>query len=335
MTIGETVVLVASPLEPMHVERMRSVDPGVVVVHRPDLVGTPRYIADHDIVIRRTPQQQAEWDSLLREADVLFDFDKATPVGLEQRAPRLRWIQATSSGVGAYIEKAGMVDSRIIVTNAAGIHAVPLAEFVLMTTLMLTRGMLHAQENQRLHRWERFTTPELTGRVMLVVGVGRVGTEVARRARSFGLRVIGVKRDIRTARASEHQVDELIGAERLAEALPRADVVVLALPLTVHTRHLIGDSELRRRFVTERQILASLNHENIVRLLDGGTTATALPLCEALARTPGVSVELAATDADGPGDRKIARRGGLCGQSRPERRGAAEEQHRHARDPAS
>lgn len=245
MNVDEIVVLIASPLEPTHVERMRAVDSRITVVHRPDLVGAPRYLADHDIVIRRTPQQQAEWDSLLREAEILFDFDKATPVSLERRAPRLRWIQATSSGVGAYIEKAGLVDSKIIVTNAAGIHAVPLAEFVLMTTLMLTRGMLHAQENQRLHRWERFTTPELTGRVMLIVGVGRVGTEVARRARSFGMRVIGVKRDTQTANASEHEVDELIGTESLAEALPRADIVVLALPLTVHTRHLIGERELR------------------------------------------------------------------------------------------
>lgn len=238
-------VLIATPLEPTHVEQMRAVDSRVTVVHRPDLVGAPRHLADHDIVIHRTKQQQSEWDSLLREADILFDFDKATPVSLEQRAPRLRWIQATSSGVGAYIEKAGLVDSKIIVTNAAGIHAVPLAEFVLMTTLMLTRGMLHAQENQRLHRWERFTTPELTGRVMLIVGLGRVGSEVARRARLFGMRVIGMKRDALVANASDHHVDELIGSEGFFDALPRADVVVLALPSTIDTRHLIGERELR------------------------------------------------------------------------------------------
>ncbi len=99
--------LVASPLELEHVEQIRCVDGRLRVTFRPDLIGQPRHAADHQGDLRRTREQAAEWDELLSDAEVLFDFDRIAPDLIARRAPRLRWIQSSSSGVRQLILRGG------------------------------------------------------------------------------------------------------------------------------------------------------------------------------------------------------------------------------------
>src|SRR6185436_6376992 len=113
-------VLIASALEPPLVERIRAVDPRLDVVYRADLVGQPRYPADHTAPVTRTPAQAAEWAALVAEAEVMFDVDRASLGDLDHQAPRLRWVQLSSSGVGHLVERMGLGDRPIVVTNAAG-----------------------------------------------------------------------------------------------------------------------------------------------------------------------------------------------------------------------
>src|SRR3954464_4165138 len=107
-------VLIASPLELELVERIAGLDARLDVVYRPDLLGTPRYAGDHTPPAHRTPEQEAEWSALLASAEVLFDLDRSNVrAGLLERAPRLKWVQASSSGVGEWVKRLGLVEEPV------------------------------------------------------------------------------------------------------------------------------------------------------------------------------------------------------------------------------
>src|ERR1700738_2471908 len=116
-------VLIASPLEPELVERLPALAPRLSVTYRADLVGEPRYPADHHPPVCRTAAQEAEWAALLADAEVLFEVDGPSMPDFSRRVPRLRWIQASSSGIGEWVRRLDIVDAPIRVTNAAGLHA--------------------------------------------------------------------------------------------------------------------------------------------------------------------------------------------------------------------
>ncbi|HSH81243.1 MAG TPA: hypothetical protein VLA19_22145 [Herpetosiphonaceae bacterium] len=95
-------VLIGSPLEAEYAGMIRQVDPRVELLYRPDLLGRPRYHADHYALPDRSPEQEAEWRGLLARAEVMFDFDPTHMEDLLQLAPRLRWVQSTSSGMAGH-----------------------------------------------------------------------------------------------------------------------------------------------------------------------------------------------------------------------------------------
>ena len=101
---GSLTLLIASYLEPEHVARIRDVDARLCVVYHPELLAPPRYAADHGGPLDRSPAEEARWRSLLRKADILFDFDRANKAELPQLAPKLRWVQATSAGIGQFVK---------------------------------------------------------------------------------------------------------------------------------------------------------------------------------------------------------------------------------------
>ena len=231
-------VLIASYLEPEHVERIRQVDDRLNVVYRPDLLGIPRYAADHTAPPRDlTPEQEAEWRALLAEADILFDFDYPHRDQLPELAPNVRWIQATSAGIGQFVKRM-KYDKRMpqtIFTTASGVHARPLAEFVIMTLLMHNKGFLRIVEDKRSHHWERYAGTDLEGRTMGLVGLGRIGSMVASLARAMGMRVIGTDLFPNT-----QAVEQFYKLEDLHQMLPQCDVLVLTVPHTPQTEKMIG-----------------------------------------------------------------------------------------------
>jgi glyoxylate/hydroxypyruvate reductase A len=236
-------VLIASTLESKHVQRIRQEVPGVEVLYEPTLLAPPRFEADHsgDPAFRRTAEQEQEYRALLAQADVLFDFDRHLSAQLPQLAPKLKWIQATSSGIGPFVRQTGLDTSGIIITNAAGIHAVPLAEHALLAMIYFTKDVTRLQREQGKRRWERYCGKELRGMTVGVVGLGAVGSEVARLARAVGLKVLGVKRDISVTNPS---VDELFSQADLDTVLPRCDFLVLILPHTKQTENMLDARRL-------------------------------------------------------------------------------------------
>src|SRR5205823_6149083 len=107
-------------LEPELVERIRQTLPGLTLLYDADLLYQPRYVADHigPSEWRRTPEQEERFLSWLAEADIMWDFDRRLTPRLTELAPRLKWIQATSSGIGVTVKESGLDRSSITITNA-------------------------------------------------------------------------------------------------------------------------------------------------------------------------------------------------------------------------
>jgi len=244
--VTRKTVLIASWLEPEHVERIRNADLPVTVLHEPDLLAPPRYIADHTNTASRTPEDEARWRALLAQADILFDFDRSSGPDLATRAPKVRWVQATSAGIGEYVRRMGYAQSMpdTVFTTASGVHARPLAEFCIMVMLAFHKKLLMSQQHQREHRWERFAAGELDGQTLVIVGMGRIGTEIARLAQAFGMRVVGVKRSTAGADLPALHLDALYGPDELHAALPQAENLVLITPHTAETTGMISAREL-------------------------------------------------------------------------------------------
>ncbi|MCX7323533.1 MAG: D-2-hydroxyacid dehydrogenase [Hyphomicrobiales bacterium] len=239
------VIFITSPLEASHVARIRSVaGADVDVTHEPDLLPQTRYVADHKGVpgFKRTADQELRWRSHLQRATILWDFPAGSPEqgGGLSLAPNVSWVQTTSSGVGQQVKDFGLVDSDVLVTTARGVHAKPLAEFAMMALLNHTKRLSHLMEEQRAHRWERYCGEGLSGKTLLVVGSGKVGSEVGRLAGAFGMRVEAIVRRPGPDRSAELNADAVFGLDRLDEAVGRADAIVLAAPHTPLTDGLFG-----------------------------------------------------------------------------------------------
>ena len=158
-----------------------------------------------------------------------------------EKFPNLRYIQLTSAGFDRvdldYVKVHG-----IEIHNARGVYSIPMAEFAICGVLQLYKQSAFFRENQRQHLWEKHRgLLELSGKTVLIVGCGSVGNECAKRFAAFDCRVIGV--DLYPREDSLYQ--EILPLEQLDKALKSADIVVLTLPLTEQTRHLINESRFR------------------------------------------------------------------------------------------
>jgi len=241
---GKLTIAIASPLEEEHVRRIRAFDPSrFEVIHEPDLLATPRYVADHNGAPRTmTDEETARWHAILRRADILFDFDRLDAAGMPRNAPKLKWVQATSAGIGEYLRKTGLDKSDIVFTTASGVHARPLAEFTMLGLLYFFRDVPYLNVRKAERHWERYTVQGLDGARVLVVGLGSLGQAVARDCAAFGVEVWGTRR--RAGFEAPQGVSRLIEQSRIREALPHVDALVLACPLTEETRLLIDRPEI-------------------------------------------------------------------------------------------
>ena len=167
------------------------------------------------------------------------------------RAPRLRWLSSVAAGLDEIVTPA-LLARGIAITNASGVHGPNIAEHVLAMMLMFTRGMPALFRAQLARRWERNLKSrsdgpgELTGKTLLIVGLGRIGEGIALRARPFGVRIVALKRDPSNRHDDGVAVDELLGMDALDDVLPRADHVRLTVPLTRETRHLMDARRIAR-----------------------------------------------------------------------------------------
>jgi len=180
----------------------------------------------------------AEATRLLPSADGLFSW-RADPDWLPDAWPaasRLRWIQSASAGVDGLLFP-GLIDSDVVVTNARGVFEEPIAEWVIGAMLAFATGLHRSIVDQQGEVWDsRRHTERLSGARLTVVGPGPIGQATARRAIALGMSVALVGR-----RPRRHEdFGDVLGVDRLHDAVADADHVLDALPLTDQTRGLFG-----------------------------------------------------------------------------------------------
>jgi phosphoglycerate dehydrogenase-like enzyme len=247
MTAGaETAVtvLIATPLEAELAGRIAAADERISVIYEPGLLPVPRHAADHGGVPRDlSAADLARWSELRSRADVSFDFDWQAPGQMTRNCPRLRWVQGTSAGLGGFLARTGLADTPLVITTAAGVHGVPLAEFALLGLLYFTKDMPRLSRWQGARHWDgHHTTRQLAGRRALLVGLGGIGREVARLLAAAGIDVCGAGRPGRSYDVPG--VRSYVADSELDSVLPGVDALILACPLTGRTRHLIGARQL-------------------------------------------------------------------------------------------
>jgi len=164
---------------------------------------------------------------------------------LWKAAPKLKWVHSGGAGVERFMTP-DFVASPIILTNSQGVYAVPIADHVMAFILHFSRRFGDLVRKQLAHEWEgweeRRTSGELCEKTLGIVGLGGIGSEVAKRAKAFGMRVIATRR--RPDRGGDF-ADEVRGPDQLAWLLRESDYVALCSALTQETRHLIGADEFR------------------------------------------------------------------------------------------
>lgn len=161
-------------------------------------------------------------------------------------APRLRFVQSVSAGVNQYDQPAFAAKS-VRLASAQGANEVAVAEHAMALMLALKRHIHTGRDNQSRRHWRPMIADigaredELRGKTLLIVGYGRIGARLARLAKAFDMRVIGVRRN---PAGDASPADAVHATSRLLEVLPQADVVALTCPLTPETTRLINAEAL-------------------------------------------------------------------------------------------
>jgi glyoxylate/hydroxypyruvate reductase A len=171
------------------------------------------------------------------DVDVIYGWK--VPPAVYEKAARLTWVQAMGAGVDWVLVPE--LPPRVVVTRAPGVFGPWMAEYVLGWCTFVSQRVETYRTAQREHRWIDTVLPgRLRGRTLLVVGLGDIGTTIARAAGAIGMRVLGVSRTGRPVRG----VERVYRPRDLRRALAAADWVVLTVPLTSATRGLLGAAEL-------------------------------------------------------------------------------------------
>ncbi|HJZ64743.1 MAG TPA: D-2-hydroxyacid dehydrogenase [Candidatus Acidoferrum sp.] len=212
--------------QPLMPEALRARWPEMRVVHLPNYDVLPPELPDTDIFVGYS----------LR-ADQLI------------HAKKLKWIHSTAAGV-AQLTYPELRESGILVTNPRGVFSVPMAEHTMGLLVAMARNFPDTVRFQDKSTWgqqQLWDKPqqltELNGKVLLIVGYGSIGEELAKRAQVFGMRVWGVTR---SGAGDNSFLEKILPARDLDEALAEADYVVIAAPETAETKHLISAKKIAR-----------------------------------------------------------------------------------------
>ena len=197
-------------------------------------------------------------------------------------AKKLKWVHSTSAGVGQLMYPE-LRNSGVVVTNASGIFSVPMAEHTIGLILALARNFpdtLRQQEKAVWSQQELWDKPqhlaEVNGTLLLIVGYGSIGREVAQRAQALGMRVWGVTR---SGRGDATRAEKIVTSAELHTVLTQVDYVLLCAPETAETTSLIGAAELALMKRTARIINVGrgslLDEAALISALERGTLAGA------------------------------------------------------------
>lgn len=178
-----------------------------------------------------------ELEDVAEEMEVLLCF--RSPKDVLAKAPKINWIMTVGAGVDSVLPNPGL-RIECSITNARGIHAVQIAEYVAGTMFAMTLRLPEHVRNQSEASWQMRPHTIAEGKTMAVIGLGCIGKAIAGKAAALGLKVVGVRKHP----APVEHVDHVYGPDELHEALGVADFVTLIVALTPETRGMFGKAEL-------------------------------------------------------------------------------------------
>jgi phosphoglycerate dehydrogenase-like enzyme len=246
-----------------------------------------------EMVIAKTP---AEARAAGRDCTIVLGEPKAVAQVLDD-LPKLQWVQSTWAGVEPLVQPGLRRDYRL--SNVRGIFGVPIAEYVIGYALMHARLGWQRYRSQQQQRWDQTPPAGLRGHCMAILGVGSIGSEVARYAKFFGMTTRGYSRS-----GSPHPaIDHGYGGDQLLACVRNADYVVCTLPNTHATHGLINGEILaamprhalllsvgRGQVIDEAALLAALQHERIGGAVLDVLATEPLPSEHPLWRLPNVII---------------------------------------------
>jgi phosphoglycerate dehydrogenase-like enzyme len=238
-------VVVATPISEELCVSIERLEPRIELVRDHSLLPPMRFVADHagDPAFARTPEQQARFEALIDTADVLYGIPELSPVALKRAVdanPRLRWVQTMAAGGGSQVKAAALTAEqldRVVFTTSAGVHGGPLAEFALFGLFAGAKTLPRLNKHQGEREWgARWEMAQIAEQTILVLGLGGIGREVARKLTALGATVIGTSR----SSTPVDGVAELVHSDDLLSVVGRVDGIVVTLPGTDATDKLLG-----------------------------------------------------------------------------------------------
>lgn len=200
--------------------------------------------ADDAALMRSVPGVRVEFfadqetlEARIEEAQVIAGSLSASALG---RAGRLEWVQSWAAGPDSALYPE-MVESPVVLTCCKGNGGIPLAEHAMMLMLLLNSGATQWLAAQRDRQWRRHVHAELNGQTCGIIGLGHSGMDLALKAQSFHMRVIGTRRTEQPTPG----VDLVLPPDRLPELLTESDFVVVTAPFTSETSGMLGAPEFR------------------------------------------------------------------------------------------
>lgn len=175
-----------------------------------------------------------------------------------QNFTNLKYIQLTSAGLDR-VPMDYIREKDINIFNARGVYSIPMAEFAVGGVFQLYKKYSLFYYNKNLHKWEKQRDlKELFGKTVCVAGCGSVGTECAKRFKAFGCRVIGVD----AVKQNNDNYDELFLTESFEDVIKQADIIVLTLPLTEETHHILDKSMIDK--LKPNAVLVNISRGGVV-----------------------------------------------------------------------
>ena len=197
--------------------------------------------AGFDVVTARGPLSEVRMLGLAGQFDAYLCGDDAiTRLVLEKSLPRLKVISKYGIGLDR-IDVAAATEFKIPVLFTPGVNHTAVAEHTFALLLAAARNLVVEANHTAAGRWTRVTGHEICGKTLAIVGLGRIGREVAIRAAAFGLKIIGFGNYWDEDFARQHGVTRI---KSLDETLRRADIITLHTNLTPSSRHLLNASNL-------------------------------------------------------------------------------------------
>lgn len=178
---------------------------------------------------------------IIRKADIIFGWPEKD---LLKEAKNLKWLQLPSAGADGFTNKAIYCNKDIVLTNSSGVYGLPIAEHVFSMILSFNRHLQEYAYQKKDKQWKVLpSVRDFYGSTVGIIGLGDIGTEVAKRAKAWGAIVLAVKRTITEV---PDYVDGLYSLEEIDEVLKQSDYVVLALPNTPKTRGIISEERINK-----------------------------------------------------------------------------------------